>query len=105
MKKVLVLCNAGMSSSLIAKKTYDYFKDKNMDIIVSATTVMDGGNVIKNGDYDLYLLSPQMRMNFSKFEKLSKENNKKIAQIPFNAYAPTESGVQNMANLIIENLE
>ncbi|WP_276875818.1 PTS cellobiose transporter subunit IIB [Anaerococcus hydrogenalis] len=104
MKKVLVLCNAGMSSSLIAKKTYDYFKENNKDIEVTATTVMDGGNVIKNGDYDLYLLSPQMRMNFKKFESLAKENNKKIDQIPFNAYAPTKSGVENMVKLIMKNL-
>ncbi|MDY3005743.1 hypothetical protein [Anaerococcus porci] len=42
MKKVLVLCNAGMSSSLIAKKAFDYFKKENKEIKVTATTFMQG---------------------------------------------------------------
>ncbi|NVF12519.1 PTS cellobiose transporter subunit IIB [Anaerococcus sp. AGMB00486] len=104
MKKVLVLCNAGMSSSLIAKKAFDYFKKENKEIEVTATTVMQGETTIKDGEYDLYLLSPQMRMNFKKFEKIANENDKKIVQIPFNAYAPTESGVKNIVKLIKDNL-
>ncbi|MDY3005744.1 hypothetical protein [Anaerococcus porci] len=45
-----------------------------------------------------------MRMNFKKFEKIANENDKKIVQIPFNAYAPTESGVKNIVKLIKDNL-
>ncbi|MDD7304951.1 MAG: PTS cellobiose transporter subunit IIB [Peptoniphilaceae bacterium] len=105
MKNVLIMCNAGMSSSLIAKKATEFFDNSNKDINVEATTVMEGEEIIKNGDYDLYLISPQMRMHLKKFEEVGKDNNKKVEQIPFNAYAPTQSGVKNLTDIILEALK
>lgn len=104
MKKVLIMCNAGMSSSLIAKKATEFFDEKGTDIKVEATTVMEGEDIIRDGDYDLYLISPQMRMHFKKFEEAAKESNKKVAQIPFNAYSPTQSGTKNLTDIILDNL-
>ncbi len=41
MKKALIICAAGMSSSMMAKKTTDYFKNKNIDIEVDAITATE----------------------------------------------------------------
>lgn len=104
MKKVLIICNAGMSSSLMARKTTDYLTREGKDIKVKATTVAEGDKIIRDGDYDLYLISPQMRMHFKKLESTAIEVNKKISKIPFDAYSPTDFGVKKLADIIDENL-
>lgn len=104
MKKVLIICNAGMSSSLMAKKASNFLSDKGKDVKVEATTVAEGDKIIREGDYDLYLISPQMRMHFKKLESTANEVNKKISKIPFDAYSPTDFGVKKLADIIDENL-
>ena len=39
MKNVILVCNAGMSSSLMAKKTTDYLQEQGHDIQIDATTI------------------------------------------------------------------
>ena len=73
MKKVLIICEGGMSSSLIAKKTTDFFKTKNVPIELDATTVSKAPQLIQRGDFDFYLVSPQAKMSY---EGLAKEAEK-----------------------------
>ncbi|WP_044565253.1 PTS cellobiose transporter subunit IIB [Anaerococcus provencensis] len=102
MKKALIICNAGMSSSLMADKTSAYFKDNNKDIEVDATTVMKADNSIEDGSYDLYLVSPQMKLHFDKLKDLAEKNNRDILQIPADCYTPIKTGIEKLADLIEE---
>ena len=104
MKKVLIICNQGMSSSMMAKKTSNYFAEQGKDITIDATTLAVGDKPFISDEYDLILISPQVRMNYPDFEKKAEQNNKKIAQVGFDAYAPIKSGIENMAKLIEQNL-
>lgn len=104
MRKVLIICNQGMSSSLMAKQTTKYFSEKGQDIEIEATTIAVGDKPFQSDEYDLILISPQVRMKYDEFAAKAEKNNKKIAQIGFDAYAPIKSGIENMANLIIDNL-
>ncbi|MCI5971754.1 MAG: PTS cellobiose transporter subunit IIB [Anaerococcus sp.] len=104
MKNVMLICNAGMSSSVMAKKTTKFLQEKGEDIQVDATTIASADKVFTSDKYDLILVSPQIRMKFDEFSKKAEKNNKNLAQVPFNAYAPIPSGVEAMANLVLENI-
>lgn len=67
MAKALIICVAGMSSSLMAQKTTDYFKTQGKDITVEAISSNEGERVITDATYDLYLVSPQATMYYNQF--------------------------------------
>lgn len=104
MKKAIIICNAGMSSSFMAKKTTEYLKSIGEDIEITATSAIDGEGKIEKKEYDLYLISPQVRMHFDRFEKMTKEKGLKIAQITFDAYAPVKSGIEKLGKIVLENI-
>ncbi|MFR7863649.1 MAG: PTS cellobiose transporter subunit IIB, partial [Streptococcus salivarius] len=68
MAKALIICAAGMSSSLMAKKTTEFLKGKGQDIEVDAISATEGGKAIAASEFDLYLGSPQTKMYFILFE-------------------------------------
>ena len=104
MKKALIICAAGMSSSMMASKATELFKDKGEDIMVDAVSATEGDKMIKNSDFDLFLISPQTTMFLDKFVKLGKTVDKPVVSIPFQAYVPIPSGIQKLAGLIEENI-
>lgn len=104
MKKVLIICAAGMSSSMMAKKTTEYFKEKGQEIEVDAVPATEGDKLIQNSDFDLFLISPQTTMYLDKFKKIGDKSGKPVVGIPFPAYIPVPSGIEQMATLITDNL-
>ncbi|MBZ2020476.1 PTS cellobiose transporter subunit IIB [Streptococcus sanguinis] len=104
MAKALIICAAGMSSSLMAKKTTEFFKGKGDDIEVDAISATEGGKAIAAAEFDLYLISPQTKMYYKQFEEAAAKVGKPIAQIPPQAYIPIPMGIEKMANLIKENI-
>ena len=104
MKKVLIICAGGMSSSLIAKKATAYLQEKGQDIEVNATSQSQGAMLINKNEYDLYLVSPQTRMYFDSLEKVAKKHDKPIINIPPQAYVPIPMGTEKLAKLVTENL-
>lgn len=105
MKKVLIICAGGMSSSLLAQKTMDSLQEDGYDILVEATGTYSGQNKIKDSDYDIFFISPQTKMYFSKMEELGKKAGKPVVQIPPQAYVPIPSGITQMKNLILKELK
>lgn len=106
MAKALIICAAGMSSSLMAKKTTEFLngKGKRKDIVVDAISATEGGKAIAAADFDLYLVSPQTKMYFKQFEEAGSKAGKPVVQIPPQAYIPIPMGIEKMANLILENI-
>ena len=94
MAKALIICAAGMSSSLMAKKTTEFLKGKGQDIEVDAISATEGGKAI----------SPQTKMYFKQFEEAGAKVGKPVVQIPPQAYIPIPMGIEKMANLIVENI-
>ena len=77
MAKALIICAAGMSSSLMAKKTTEFLKGKGQDIEVDAISATEGGKAIAASEFDLYLVSPQTKnvfLNSLKKQVLKSEN-------------------------------
>ena len=104
MSKALIICAAGMSSSLMAKKTTAFFTEKGEAIEVDAISATEGSKAIEKGGFDLYLVSPQTKMYFKQLSETAERNGRKIAQIPPQAYIPIPMGIEKMAALIKENL-
>ena len=104
MKKSLIICAAGMSSSMMASKTTDLFKQKGEEIEVDAVSATEGDKMIKSSDFDLFLISPQTTMFLDKFVKLGKTVDKPVVSIPFQAYVPIPTGIQKLEELIEENI-
>ncbi|NTM62336.1 PTS cellobiose transporter subunit IIB [Enterococcus faecium] len=104
MKKALIICAAGMSSSMMASKTTDFFKQKGEEILVDAVSATEGDNMIKNSDFDLFLISPQTTMFLDKFKKLGESVGKPVVSITFQAYVPIPTGIQKLAEVIEENI-
>lgn len=100
MKKALIICVAGMSSSLMAKKTTEYFKSKGIEIEVDAINATEAVKTVETGAFDLYLISPQAKMHFNKFSALAEKAGKPIENIPPQAYVPIPMGIEKLANVI-----
>ncbi|CAM4202153.1 PTS cellobiose transporter subunit IIB [Streptococcus penaeicida] len=105
MKNVMIFCNAGMSSSLMAKKASNLLKEKGKDIHVDATTTSDAKNIVNKDFYDLYLVSPQTKMYFKPITEYAEPHQKPVDNIPFNAYVPTPAGLENLTKIILKHLD
>lgn len=68
MKKILLVCSAGMSTSMLMNVMRKYAAEINYDCSVDAKPV---GTVETTGkDADIILLGPQIRFNLSKVQKM-----------------------------------
>lgn len=104
MKKVLIICAAGMSSSLMAKKTTEFLKNKDEDIEVDATTANGANKMIQESDFDLFLISPQTKMHYQKLKETGDRAGKPVVNIPPQAYIPIPMGIEKLGNVILQEL-
>ncbi|MBO0451890.1 PTS cellobiose transporter subunit IIB [Candidatus Enterococcus murrayae] len=105
MKKALIICAGGMSSSIIAKKTTENLQKGGKDIEVNATSQSQGATIIGKDEYELYLVSPQTKMYFDSLEKAANKFNKPIVNIPPQAYVPIPMGIDKLSKLITDNID
>ena len=68
MKKILLVCSAGMSTSLLVTKMESAAKEKGIEIEISALPVAECSSVIDT--VDIVLLGPQVRFQKPQVEKL-----------------------------------
>ncbi len=69
MKKILLVCSAGMSTSLLVTKMEAAAKDKGIEVSIEAVAEADAKNKID--DVDVLLLGPQVRFLLNKFKDLT----------------------------------
>lgn len=100
MKKALIICAGGMSSSMIAMKTQELLQKQGYDVVMDARGTQGGKLEIENKTFDLYLISPQTKMYFKMLKETADANGMKIAQIPPQAYIPVQVGIEKMAALV-----
>lgn len=82
MKKIVLLCSAGMSTSLLVKKMREIAETEKYDVQVEAYSVSEAS--VKAADADLVLLGPQVRFNLSSIQK--KLPGKPVDVIDMRAY-------------------
>ena len=70
MKKILLVCSAGMSTSILVKKMKDEIILRNLEIDIDAIPEAD----VKNQkDFSIIMLGPQVRFLKSKFDYLEEK--------------------------------
>lgn len=105
-KRVLIICGAGMTSSVIAKLTGEKLNSLNdgNEYIVDSFDEFRGKNSLKNGEWDVYLMSPQIRMYHHEFTKIAEDTNQVVKSIPPKDYVPVPKKIEIISNLALEAL-
>ena len=79
MKKILLLCSAGMSTSMVVKKMKEAALAKGIAVEIEAVGLeLFQDNLNK---YDIFLLGPQVRFKKDEFQKLASTVGKKVEVI------------------------
>lgn len=68
MKKILLVCEAGMSTSILVNKMREYAKEKSVDIDIKALSIGECEGIIN--EVDIVLLSPQVRFQMPQVNAL-----------------------------------
>ena len=86
MKKILLVCNAGMSTSMLVQKMTKSAQEKGIDVSIEAKSLSEAKKDIEN--VDVVLLGPQIRYEL--------ENVKKVAgTTPVEAINMQDYGLMN----------
>lgn len=104
MKKALIICVAGMSSSMMAAKTTAWLKERGEDIMIDAVGVSEGKRMIESSDFVLFLISPQTKMYFEQLKEAGARVSKPVVLIPPQAYIPIPSGIQNLGEFVLKEI-
>ena len=67
MRKIVLLCSAGMSTSILVTKMQHAAADQGYEVEVSAHSVSEATRV--GAEADIILLGPQVRFNLSNVQK------------------------------------
>ncbi len=70
MKKILLVCAAGMSTSMLVKKMMEAAKEKDIEVEISALPVSECSK--KVDEVDIVLLGPQVRYQKGQVDALVK---------------------------------
>lgn len=105
MKKVMIICAAGMSSSLIAKKATEHFTAIGVEIELEATHASLGVATIEEDKFDMYLCSPQTKIYYKTLKQVADKVGKPIKIIPPQAYIPIPLGIEKLAKLVTDTLD
>lgn len=74
--KILLVCAAGMSTSLVVEKMLEYAPEGT---IIESTLASEFQSRVK--DFDVFLIGPQLRYRKDEFIEIAKKNGKKIGFI------------------------
>lgn len=79
MKKILLCCAAGMSTSMLVRKMVDYAKDNNISVQIDAVGASEFEEKI--AAYQCCLLGPQIKYKLTDFSRIAATDNKPVAVI------------------------
>lgn len=71
MKKILLVCAAGMSTSMLVKRMIEHATIENIDVDINALAIAEAKGKIKNNEADVILLGPQVRFQKSEIEAVA----------------------------------
>lgn len=87
---IVLVCMAGMSTSLLQTKLIDEAKSREIDVSVKAVPIADIDDHVTGAD--ILLLGPQVRY-------LEKKLKKKYSNIPISVIKMTDYGTMNAKNI------
>lgn len=84
MKKILLICDLGMSTSLMVKKMQEAAKVRGIEAEITAKSVRDYKACV--ADFDVALLGPQIRYKLAECQQIAAAAGKKVECIDMMAY-------------------
>lgn len=98
MKKIVLLCSAGMSTSMLVKRMQAAAAEENYECEIAAYPMAEATS--KAADADVVLLGPQVSFNLSKVQ--SQLPDKPVAAIEMRMYGRMDGkGVLGMAKTLM----
>lgn len=94
--KILLVCNAGMSTSMLVQKMEKAAKDKGIEATIEAYPITEAEKTIN--DWDVVMLGPQVRHCLSALKKVSGET-------PIEVINMRDYGMMNGENVLKRALE
>lgn len=105
MKKVLIICAGGMSSSLIAKLICEKLQETSNEFTCDFSGVYEARSKLEKNEYDLFLESPQVRFLHDFMMKYASVSQANLVQIPPFDYVPVPKRITNLSRLILDNID
>lgn len=88
MKKILLICDMGMSTSLVVKRMQESAIAQELEIFIEAKGSQDFEDNIN--EFDCFLLAPQISYKLADFKTIANNHNKPIALINMMDYGMTD---------------
>lgn len=95
MKYITLICNAGMSTSLIVKKMQESAEKEGVEVDIIAIPDSEIENRSNKYEIDVVLLAPQVRYMKNKVSKLLEQKGTPVEVIPI-----TDYGMMNGKNIL-----
>jgi PTS system cellobiose-specific IIB component len=84
MKKILLLCSAGMSTSIVVRKMKQESDKRGLEVEIDALGLENFHD--KLNEYDVFLLGPQVRFKKNELSEVAKKYNKVVEVIDSRDY-------------------
>lgn len=92
MKKILLVCNAGMSTSMLVQRMEKAAKDQGIDVTITAVGFIQAETIMF--DWDIVMLGPQVRHQLAALKK------KADGKIPVEVIDMRDYGLMNGAKVL-----
>ena len=79
MKKILLMCSAGMSTSMVVKKMQQAAEKNNIDVEIDSAGLEKFTDKLE--EFDVFLLGPQVRFKKDDFAEKAAQYDKEVAVI------------------------
>lgn len=97
-KTIMLVCSAGMSTSLLVSKTQKAAEADGVEATIFATAASDADNALETKHPDVLMLGPQVRYLLGQFQK-------KATNIPVEVINMQDYGMMNGEKVLKRALE
>ncbi|MCI1894271.1 MAG: PTS sugar transporter subunit IIB [Lactobacillus sp.] len=94
-KTIMLVCSAGMSTSLLVSKMQKASEAQGLDTEIFATAASDADNALATKNPDILMLGPQVRYLLGQFQK-------KVNNIPVEVINMQDYGMMNGEKVLKE---
>lgn len=102
MKKILLVCSAGMSTSMLVKKMQMFASSKKLAIEITAKGIAEAKPSIK--EYDVVLLGPQISYALDEIKKIADQIPVELIPAQIYALARGEEAVRMAYKILDEQI-
>lgn len=86
MKTIMLVCAAGMSTSIMVQKMKEAARDKKIEVDIFAVSTAEADSILNQKEIDVLMLGPQVRFMKKQFENKLKDKNVPVVAIDMKYY-------------------